>query len=59
MNVDDIIVTGDNAHGIAHLEIKNLGSLWYFLGIEVTRFRKGITLPKDNNVLYSSLRQGC
>lgn len=48
---DDIIVTGSDDHSIAllkHLknkfEIKDLGNLKYFLGIEVARSRKGIVL---------------
>lgn len=43
--VDDIIVTGNDATEVAHLkeslakefEIKDLGSLQYFLGIKVTK----------------------
>jgi hypothetical protein len=43
--VDDIIITGDDEHEIAHLkenmskefEVKDLGHLKYFLGIEVAR----------------------
>ena len=49
--VDDIIITGGDALGIAdmscylqkHFQIKDLGSLLYFLGIKVARCRKGIT----------------
>jgi hypothetical protein len=48
--VDDIVVTGDDESMIAELKahlstvfyIKDLGALRYFLGIEVTRSKKGI-----------------
>ena len=47
--VDDMIITGDNVDGIAVLkteqaqqfDMKDLGPLRYFLGIEVDRFPKG------------------
>lgn len=50
--VDDIIITGDNEQEIARLkkglgeafEVKDLGRLKYFLGIEVARSKKGIAL---------------
>jgi hypothetical protein len=50
--VDDIILTGDDAQGIAHVkqslgkvfDVKDLGTLKYFLGIEVARSRHGISL---------------
>ena len=54
--VDDIIITGDDAKEISRLqeqlstefEMKNLGGLKYFLGIEISRSRQGIFLCKDN-----------
>ncbi|GFZ21735.1 hypothetical protein Acr_29g0008970 [Actinidia rufa] len=50
--VDDIIITGDDASSIVEVkcglrkafDIKDLGPLRYFLGIEVTRSRHGISL---------------
>jgi hypothetical protein len=47
--VDDMIITGDDVEEILRLqeqlstefEIKNLGGLKYFLGIEVARSKKG------------------
>ena len=50
--VDDIIITRDDTEEIAKLqkqlaiefEMKNLGGLKYFLGIEVARSKQGIFL---------------
>jgi hypothetical protein len=50
--VDDIIITGDDQEEIKRLkeclsmefEVKDLGNLKYFLGIEVARTKKGISL---------------
>ena len=50
--VDDIIVTGDFAEEIIRLkdilskefEIKDLGNLRYFLGMEIARSKKGIVV---------------
>ena len=50
--VDDIIITGDDKKGIDDLkrylqnsfQTKDLGKLRYFLGIEVERFKEGISL---------------
>jgi hypothetical protein len=50
--VDDIIITGDDEEEIKRLkgclsnefEVKDLGNLKYFLGIEVARTEKGISL---------------
>ncbi|GFZ20884.1 hypothetical protein Acr_29g0000460 [Actinidia rufa] len=52
--VDDIIITGDDASGIVQVkcglrkafDIKDLGPLRYFLGIEVARSRHGISLSQ-------------
>ena len=52
MYVDDIIITLDDKEEIARLkeclgkafEVKDLGRLKYFLGIEVARSAKGIVL---------------
>ena len=54
--VDDIIVTGDNLDGIKRtksllkesFEIKDLGELKYFLGIEVCKFADGFFFFKGN-----------
>lgn len=57
--VDDIIISGDDSIGIADLKChlghqfhtKDLGSLRYFLGIEVSRSSKGISLSQRKFVL--------
>ena len=57
--VDDIIITGDDAKEISRLqeqlstefEMKNLGGLKYFLGIEISRSRQGIFLLQRQYVL--------
>jgi hypothetical protein len=57
--VDDIIITG---HDVAEttrvknclskaFEVKDLGKLRYFLGIEVPRSKKGIVLPQRKYIL--------
>lgn len=57
--VDDIVVTGNDSEEIAKLkgllsakfEVKDLGRLRYFLGIEVTRSDKGIFISQRKYVL--------
>ncbi|KAK3040300.1 hypothetical protein RJ639_028215 [Escallonia herrerae] len=57
--VDDIVITGDDCIGITSLKkfqqtkfhTKDLGQLKYFLGIEVTRSKKGIFLSQRKYVL--------
>ena len=52
--VDDIILTGDNEAEMEKLkrvlatefEVKDLGRMRYFLGMEVARSKKRICLPK-------------
>ncbi|XP_020255452.1 uncharacterized protein LOC109832512 [Asparagus officinalis] len=57
--VDDIIVTGDDSNGIIAIKrslhssfhIKDLGTLKYFLGIEIARSSQGIFLNQRKYVL--------
>ncbi|KAK0577899.1 hypothetical protein LWI29_001989 [Acer saccharum] len=57
--VDDIIVTGDYTEEMGYLkevlakefEIKDLGSLKYFLGMEVARSKKGIVVSQRKYIL--------
>ena len=57
--VDDIILTGNDEHKMRRMkeslaqnfEIKDLGNLRYFLGIEVARFKKGIFLTQRKYTL--------
>lgn len=70
MYVDDIVVTGNDEDEVKHLkssltkefEIKNLGFLWYFLGIEVATLNKNIFLSQWKYVLdllKESGMEGC
>ena len=57
--VDDMIITGNDEEEITRLqkelatefEMKNLGGLKYFLGIEVSRSKQGIFLSQRKYVL--------
>lgn len=57
--VDDIVITGDDHNQIDHLksflvrefEVKNLGQLKYFLGMEVARTKHGIYMSQRKYTL--------
>ncbi|KAL1205730.1 Retrovirus-related Pol polyprotein from transposon RE2 [Cardamine amara subsp. amara] len=57
--VDDLIITGDDIEGVTSLkknlkesfDIKDLGELKYFLGIEMTRFEDGLFISQRKYVL--------
>ena len=66
MYVDDIILTRDDLEELVRLkgflaqkiEIKDLGQLWYFLGMEVTRTKKEISISQKKYVI-DLLREIC
>ena len=57
--VDDIIITGNNTaeaklledHLLKHFEVKNLGPLKYFLGIEIAKASKGLLMTHQKYIL--------
>ena len=59
MYVDDIILTGDNIGEVERLKkvlatefkVNDLGQMWYFLGTEVAKSRKGIIISQRMYVL--------
>jgi hypothetical protein len=68
--VDDMIITGNDPLNISQLkknlckefEVKDLGQLWYFLGIEIARSPKGIVLSQCKYVLdllHETCMLGC
>ncbi|KZV21200.1 Cysteine-rich RLK (receptor-like protein kinase) 8 [Dorcoceras hygrometricum] len=68
--VDDIIVTGDDCHEMTNIklmlakefEVKDLGPLRYFLGMEIARNRKGISVSQRKytlDLLAETCMLGC
>jgi hypothetical protein len=57
--VDDIVITGDDHDGIAglkqhlvqHFQVKDLGRLRYFLGIEVAQSKAGVSISQRKYAL--------
>ena len=57
--IDDMILTGNNPEEMERLkkylaikfEMKDLGQLWYFLGIEMLRSRHGKSLSQRKHAL--------
>ena len=57
--VDDIVITCSDQDGIrklkqhffSHFQIKDLGKLKYFLGIEITQFKSGVVMSHRKYVL--------
>ena len=66
VHVDDMIITGDDQEEIlrlqeqlaAEFEMRNLGELKYFLGIEVIRSKQGIFLSQQKYILDLSSEVG-
>jgi hypothetical protein len=54
--VDDILIVSNDAAAVAQLKtyldsqfkLKDLGPVRYFLGLEIARSSKGISIPKGN-----------
>ncbi|RVX22937.1 hypothetical protein CK203_008434 [Vitis vinifera] len=65
--VDDIILARDYEEELCKLknflakefEIKDLGNLKYFIGMEIVRSKKGIAVSQRKYALDLSKRQGC
>jgi len=65
--VDDIVINGDDVEEIKKLkerlgrafEVKDLGPLRYFLGIEIARSSKGIIISQRKYVLDMLAETGC
>ena len=63
--VDDLIISGNNSATLRTFKtylsdcfhMKDLGTLKYFLGIEVARSESGLFLVKESTHLISSLKQ--
>ena len=63
--VDDLIISGNNSAALRTFKtylsdcfhMKDLGTLKYFLGIEVARSESGLFLVKESTHLISSLKQ--
>lgn len=59
--VDDIVIIGSDQHGITNLkqylsrqfQTKDLGKLWYFLGIEVAQSKDGLVISQRKYVFTS------
>ena len=70
INVDDMIITGNDSACVARLKrvlvqkfgIKDLGSLKYFLGLEIARSPKGISINQRKyalDILKEASMTGC
>lgn len=65
--VDNIVLTGNDSEELERLkrrlatnfEIKDLGTLKYFLGMEFARPKEGIFLNQHNMFLFYLMRQVC
>nr|KYP68976.1 hypothetical protein KK1_022626 [Cajanus cajan] len=64
--VDDIVITGNDAtrisqlkdHLFSHFQTKDLGSLKYFLGIEVAQSKEGVVISQRKYAL-DILKETC